>query len=198
MWRRPGCQTLSKFLDIWSATAHEATILLKALAIPSETTIRRSAVDREDLKPYSKSEKRPKDFTNHRKKTNRVVVFSSRPFPNILNTGTTDETFLQSGKQFSFRHILKSSSSIYESSSLQFFRTTTGIQSGPDTFDESRFVMTFLTIFRVTEILCSFRLVLEGKTSKEIPEFLEKVFRNDVALSDTEDNTFGPLNRGCI
>ena len=25
-----------------------------------------------------------KDFTNHRKKTNRAVVFSSRPFPNIL------------------------------------------------------------------------------------------------------------------
>ena len=25
-----------------------------------------------------------KDFTNHRKKTNRVVVFSSRPFSNIL------------------------------------------------------------------------------------------------------------------
>ena len=25
-----------------------------------------------------------KDFTNHRKKTNRVVVFSCRPFPNIL------------------------------------------------------------------------------------------------------------------
>ena len=57
--------------------------------------------------------------------------------------------------------------------------------------------MTFLTIFRVTEI-CSFRLVLEGKTSKEITEFLEKIFRNDVALSDTEDNTFGPLNGGCI
>ena len=24
------------------------------------------------------------DFTNHRKKTNRMVIFSSRPFPNIL------------------------------------------------------------------------------------------------------------------
>ena len=30
--------------------------------------------------------------------------------------------------------------------------------------------MTFLTIPRVTERLCSFRLVLEGKTGKEIPE----------------------------
>ena len=30
--------------------------------------------------------------------------------------------------------------------------------------------MTFLTILRVTEILSSFRLVLEGKTGKEIFE----------------------------
>ena len=31
-----------------------------------------------------------KDFTNHRKKTNRVVVFSSRPFPTSVYTGTTN------------------------------------------------------------------------------------------------------------
>ena len=29
--------------------------------------------------------------------------------------------------------------------------------------------MTFLTILGIMEILCSFRLVLEGKTGKEIP-----------------------------
>ena len=69
-----------------------------------------------------------------------------------------------------FWQMLKCSASIYESSWSQFFRTTTGIQSGPDTFDESKFVMTFLTILGVTEILCSFRLVLEGKTGEEIPE----------------------------
>ena len=51
-----------------------------------------------------------------------------------------------------------------------FFRTTTGIQSGPDAFDKLRFIMTFLTILGVTEILCSFRLLLEGETGKEIPE----------------------------
>ena len=33
-----------------------------------------------------------------------------------------------------------------ESSDPQFFRTTTGIQSGPDAFDKSRFIMTFLTL----------------------------------------------------
>ena len=61
--------------------------------------------------------------------------------------------------------------------------------------------MTFLTILGVTEILFSFRLVPEGKTGKEIPEssrleFLEKFSANNFALSDAEDNTSGPLNRG--
>ena len=63
--------------------------------------------------------------------------------------------------------------------------------------------MTFLTILRVMEILCNSRLVLEGKTGKEIPEssrleFLEKFSVNNFALSDAEDNTSGPLNRGGI
>ena len=53
----------------------------------------------------------------------------------------------------------------------------------------------------VTEILCSFKLVLEGKTGKEISEssrfeFIEKCSPNNFALSDAEDNTSGPLNRG--
>ena len=61
--------------------------------------------------------------------------------------------------------------------------------------------MTFLTILGVMEMLYSFRLVLEGKTGKEIPEssrfeFLEKFLANNFALSDAEDNTSGPLNRG--
>ena len=47
------------------------------------------------------------------------------------------------------------------------------------------------------------RLVLEGKTGKEIPEasrfeFLEKFLANNFALSDAENNTSGPLNRGGI
>ena len=51
--------------------------------------------------------------------------------------------------------------------------------------------MTLLTILEVTEILCSFRLVLEGKTGKEIPEpsrleFLEKSLANNFALSDAQ------------
>ena len=59
---------------------------------------------------------------------------------------------------------------MYESSGPQSFRTITRIKSRPDAFNESRFVMTSLTILGVTEILSSFRLVLEGKTGKEISE----------------------------
>ena len=91
---------------------------------------------------------------------------------------------------------------MYESSGSQFFRTTTGIQSGSDAFDESRFVMTFLTILEV-DILCILRLALEGNTTKKIPEssrfdFLEKFLANNFTLSDAEHNTSGPLNRGGI
>ena len=57
-----------------------------------------------------------------------------------------------------------------ESSGSQFFRTTTRIQLGPDAFDESRFIMPFLAILGVIEILYNFRLVLEGKTGREIPK----------------------------
>ena len=91
---------------------------------------------------------------------------------------------------------MNSSASMYESSGSQFFRTTTGIQSGPDAFDEPlmRFVMTFLTILRFTEILCSFRLVLEGKTGKEISEssrleFLEVLANN---INDQMQKTTPP------
>ena len=53
--------------------------------------------------------------------------------------------------------------------------------------------MTFLTMLGVTEILCSFKLVLEGKAGKEIPEssrleFLEKFSANNFTLSDAEDH----------
>ena len=78
-------------------------------------------------------------------------------------------------------------------------RTTTGIQSGPDAFDKSSFVMTFLTILGVTEI-CHFRLVLDGKSGKDRHEsstldFLKKCLAINFAVSDAEDSTSGSLNR---
>ena len=55
----------------------------------------------------------------------------------------------------------------------------------------------------VTEILCSFRLILGEKTCKEIPEsskseFFEKFSANNFVLSDAEDKTSWPLNKGGI
>ena len=67
--------------------------------------------------------------------------------------------------------------------------------------DES--VMTVLTILGATEILCNFRLVLERKTGKEIPEPLslelfKKLSANNLALSDVEENISRLLNGGSI
>ena len=88
-----------------------------------------------------------KYLTNQRKKTNRAIVFSCRTFSNILQyrnhrweLSTVWKTRLL---QTQHRHILKCLTSMYESSSSQFFRTTTGIQSGLGGFDELRFIMTF-------------------------------------------------------
>ena len=48
--------------------------------------------------------------------------------------------------------------------------------------------MTFLTILRVTEILCSFTLVLEGKTGKEIPESSKLEFLEDLVNLEVFSN----------
>ena len=48
-----------------------------------------------------------KDFTNRRKKTKKEDLS-----PTFLNTGTTEKTFQETGKQDSVEHLLKSSSSI--------------------------------------------------------------------------------------
>ena len=63
--------------------------------------------------------------------------------------------------------------------------------------------MTILTIVGVTEILCSFRQVLKGRTGKRISEasrlkFLEKILGNNFALSDAKGNTSGLFNKGGI
>ena len=65
------------------------------------------------------------------------------------------------------------------------------------------FCYDLLTILGVMEILCNLRLVLERKTCKEIPdssrlEFLGEFLANNLALSDSECNTSGSLNRGGI
>ena len=79
-----------------------------------------------------------RDFTNKRKKINRG--------PTFLNIETINETFQQSGKYDSFRHILKSSASIYKHSGSPFSENTGGIQSEPDYFRKSGLIMTFLKV----------------------------------------------------
>ena len=106
LWRRPAYQTISKALNISSATAQVALNLFKAHRILTDTTVRRSAVELEDLKTYWKSEKGHisqsnhhkflKDSTNYRKRTNKEVVFSCRPLLNILKHRTRGETFQES------------------------------------------------------------------------------------------------------
>ena len=63
--------------------------------------------------------------------------------------------------------------------------------------------MTYLSIFGIREILCSFRLVLKEEAGKEISksstlEFLENFLGNHFALSNTEDNNSMHLNTGCV
>ena len=63
--------------------------------------------------------------------------------------------------------------------------------------------MTYLTILGVTEMLCSFRYVLEEKAGKDIPkpsrlEFLESFLANNFVLSDAGNNATRTLNRGGV
>ena len=93
---------------------------------------------------------------------------------------------------------------MYKSSDSQFFRTTAAIQSWPDAFNISRFVMTFFNY------LGSYRNIMQFQISSRrenmlwyIPElsrseFLEKFSADNSALSDAEDNTSWLLNRGGI
>ena len=93
--------------------------LLKVLARFSDTTVRKSAVDREDLKPYWKSEKRP-----HFSRQFLAVVLS----PMFFNAGTTDR--LSNNVKNKVSSDTKNSVSMQEFSGLQFF-------------DQSRLIMTF-------------------------------------------------------
>ena len=85
------------------------------------------------LKVISKSEFF-KDFTNHWIKTNRVVVLAEDLSLTFLSTGRWDLPQMRPSNNLedSSGHILRRSASIHESWGSNFFRTTTGIQSGPD------------------------------------------------------------------
>lgn len=56
-------------------------------------------------------------------------------FLTFLNTGITDETLQQSGKQGSFKQELKRSTNKYETPGSHFFKIITGIKSGLESFE---------------------------------------------------------------
>ena len=66
-----------------------------------------------------------------------------------------------------YLQVSRRSADNYESSGWQLFRTATRLQSGLDALEEWRLVMTHFTVLGITEILWSFRLVLEGKTDEK-------------------------------
>ena len=111
-----------------------------------------------------------KDFINHRKKTDMVgwqflAIHLSLTF---LNTGKTDGTFQQSGKQYSFTHnqyVWKLKFRVLQNHHWNTIRTRRlrQIKVSYDLFNHQK----YQAILRVTEI-CSFGLVLEGKTGEEI------------------------------
>ena len=142
-----------------------------------------------------------KNFTNHRRKTNRTVVFNRAPFTNILKYRDPDETFQQSGIQYSLRWIVKVQLVFMKIQVHSSFWSTTGIHLGSDAFDKSRLVMTLLTNLGVIKMLCNFWLILEGKAGKEIPgsrrsEFLKTFLEVNFALSYAEKSTSVSLNSG--
>ena len=85
LWRRPACQILSKALDISIATALYNCQKIYSWLIRSKTILEiRKKATFLWLINNSIIHKFFKDFTNHRKKTNRAVVFSCTLFPSIL------------------------------------------------------------------------------------------------------------------
>ena len=86
---------------------------------------------------------------------------------------------------------------MYESSGSQFFRTTTGMQSGPDNLDESRFVMTFLAILgNIMQFQISSRRENRQRDTRVIKiRVSRKVLSKIFALSDAENNASSLPNR---
>ena len=83
-----------------------------------------------------------KDVTNIKRRRKRPYFLAAYLLQTFLNTGSIDETF----KQSYFKHILRGSANVYESSDQKLWNTMAGIYSEPDPIAESRVVMTFSTI----------------------------------------------------
>ena len=120
-----------------------------------------------------------KVFTNHKKKTNRTVDVSHRPPPNKIPS----DKYWRAIPSDKYLRVQLMCIKVQ----AHTFWTTTGTQLGTPAFSKSRLVITFLINLGVTWILCSFRLILEGKAGKEILEssrfeFLKKSFFQTLLL----------------
>ena len=95
MWRIPACQTLSKALEISSPAAQVARYLFKALVILSDATVRRSAVDWEDLKGDWGDQRSYylNTLLTTEQRLNRLQYLAVDLSATFLNTGPTYETF---------------------------------------------------------------------------------------------------------
>ena len=125
-------------------------------------------------------------FANKGKKANREVAFSSTSLSNILKYRETFqeipvETFQQPGNRIP--------SDTYWEVQLICIKVPTDSSSEPplehNNYQTSTRIQSVMT-FWVTGTLCSFRLVLEGKTTKEIPEsarleILEKIQQTNLS-----------------
>ena len=99
----------------------------------------------------------------------------SQPF---FGTGTTEATFQQLGKSPLDMHLRNSLVRTGASSGAHFFKTITGMPSGPLDLELSRFLMSLLTCFTVTEEVERFVLVRLGKTGRERPPSSRDEFRD--------------------
>ena len=161
----PSCQTLSKALDISRAMALEICPPSRAELILEVMAVRMSAVDLEARKPYWKSLKRP-FFSRWATRSvlmtdsNNLLIMLRRLMgrycdgsdwsPEFLKTGQTADSFQQSGKHSSWMHLLNNFARIGESSGDRFFRTTTGILSGPVALEDSSSRICLATSLAVT------------------------------------------------
>ena len=181
--------------------------LSRAELILEVMTVRMSAVDLEARKPYWKSLRRP---LFSRWATRSVLMTDSNSLlimlrrligrycegsdwsPEFLKTGQTEDSFQQSGKHSSWMHLLNNFARIGESSGDKFFKTTTGILSGPVALDDSSSLILFDTSFAVTQGVTIWFSLTVGKKGTSWPwsskvEFEAKMDAKMFALSVEEE-----------
>ena len=89
--------------------------------------------------------------------------------PEFLNTGQTADSFQQSGKHSSWMHLLNNFARIGESSGDRFFRTTTGILSGPVALEDSSSRIRLATSLAVTHGVSIWFSLTVGKKGTSWP-----------------------------